>query len=54
MLGLFVGDKDSEGESLGTSDGPELKLGILLGLKLGEIEMDGVLLVTTVGVVLGK
>ena len=55
MLGIFVGDIDSEGESLGTSDGPELKLGILLGLKLGEIEIDGILLLTTnVGVVLGK
>jgi len=54
LLGLFVGNIDSEGESLGTSDGPELRLGILLGRELGEIEMDGALLPTTVGAVLGK
>ena len=54
VLGTIVGDIDSEGASVGTSDGPELRLGILLGLEVGEIEVDGVVLATTVGVVLGR
>ena len=50
--GPIVGS--SEGGSLRTIEGSELRLGILLGRELGKKEMDGVILPTTVGDVLGK
>jgi hypothetical protein len=55
LLGVLVKDIDSGGELLGTSDGTKLRLGsILLGLELGEADMDGVLLASAVGAMLGK
>jgi hypothetical protein len=54
LLGWLDGVIDSEGESLGASDGTELRLGILLGLELGKADMDGLLLASSVGAMLGR
>ncbi len=37
---MFVVEIDSGGESLGRSDGPEVRVGIWLGLELGEVERE--------------